>query len=256
MKVLTKKLFFVVVSLVLLSAASASLAQTTGCPTIEFKLSTPLPGVKEITQVDCASIGNYIVQLFTFGVYVAGFLSAIVMMIGGFLWLTAGGNSTQVSTAKSFFGGGLSGFVLILVSWTLLNTINPNLVKFKPLNITPISSSAPLTTGCQNYANKPDDLEAYAYVVSDQGKCGAAVEGTQCYCAEPKSTAVKCCYSNRTRGVPSSCGTLICVENVAEVPVNQVCPSAAPEEKLVSQSGRCEAELQAPDHPLCNLCSP
>jgi hypothetical protein len=129
-----------ILSLGLLLFAGAVNAQA--CPSIKFRQAISLPGVTSITEVDCSSIGNYIIDLYTLGVYVAAILAAVVMMVGGFLWLTAGGNSGQISTAKSYLGGALSGFVLILASWVLLNTINPNLTRFKPLNISKIGNVA------------------------------------------------------------------------------------------------------------------
>lgn len=128
-------------------------AQTTGCGGIPFVPQISIPGTQFVggveMTVDCKSLGTYISSLYTFSVYLASIISAVILMVGGFLWLTAGGNVNQVGTAKSYIAGALSGFVLLLLSWVLLNTINPNLVRFRPLNIAPISRvELPGSTGC------------------------------------------------------------------------------------------------------------
>src|SRR3989338_8098402 len=56
-------------------------------------------------------------------------------MIGGVLWIVAGGNATRVGEAKAWIGAALTGLVLALTSYLILNTVNPALVNFKTTNI-------------------------------------------------------------------------------------------------------------------------
>lgn len=76
---------------------------------------------------------NYIKAVYDYGLAVAGILATIVLMGGGLLWLTSTGNESRSSKAKELITGGLSGLVLLLSSWLLLNTINPQLLEFKPI---------------------------------------------------------------------------------------------------------------------------
>lgn len=73
---------------------------------------------------------RYITAIYNYGLAVAGILAAIMLMGGGFLWLSSGGNDSRVSKAKELITGSLGGLVLLLSSWTILNTINPQLLKF------------------------------------------------------------------------------------------------------------------------------
>ena len=86
---------------------------------------------------DCAIpwIGEYIVGVYKYIVYVMGIAAVVVLMIGGVRWLTAGGNSSAIEDAKGWITASLSGLVLALLSFVILQQINPNLTNFKPINI-------------------------------------------------------------------------------------------------------------------------
>src|SRR3989344_6166127 len=114
-----------------------------------------LPGMEELTPAEetscedskfsdaevftgCYSfpwIGQYIRNLYRFAVLASTFVAAIVLMVAGFLWLTAGGNSGQVSTAKEYITGAILGLCLMLGSYSVLYLINPDLTVFKALKI-------------------------------------------------------------------------------------------------------------------------
>jgi hypothetical protein len=58
-----------------------------------------------------------------------------MIMIGGLLYLTAGGSPERVGNAKSYIGNALIGLVLLLTSYVVLQTINPQLVQFSRFTI-------------------------------------------------------------------------------------------------------------------------
>jgi hypothetical protein len=62
---------------------------------------------------------------------VLGFLGVIavgIILMGGFKWMTGGGNEDKVGEAKKLLGAGVIGLIIILSSWAVatfvLNTIN------------------------------------------------------------------------------------------------------------------------------------
>jgi len=53
---------------------------------------------------------------------VLGFLGVIavgIILLGGFKWMTAGGNEDKVSEAKKLLGAGVIGLVIILAAWAV-----------------------------------------------------------------------------------------------------------------------------------------
>lgn len=48
-----------------------------------------------------------------------GTIAFIVFLIGGFLWMTARGNETQVETAKKYMFNGTLGVIIIIMAYSL-----------------------------------------------------------------------------------------------------------------------------------------
>jgi hypothetical protein len=91
-----------------------------------------IPGVPEKITFDGSTkpVAQYIQGVYKYAVGTVGIVAAIVLMYGGVIWLTAGGNSSRVDEAKSWIGAALTGLVLTMTSYLLLSTINPELVDF------------------------------------------------------------------------------------------------------------------------------
>ncbi|MDD4995235.1 MAG: pilin [Patescibacteria group bacterium] len=91
-------------------------------PNVE--LNVPIGGV-----TTARDIGSYIALLYNYLVGVAVIVAIVMIMYGGFRWVTAAGDSGKISEAKKTMVGAVVGLVLALFSYTLLNTINPALVR-------------------------------------------------------------------------------------------------------------------------------
>ena len=97
-----KKIFqgIIFIAVVAVAVAAHSALAAGNCGSIPFIPSLGIPGSPFLSNVpvnvDCTSIGTYIKSVYTFSIYVAGVVAAIMLMVGGFLWLTAGGNANQV----------------------------------------------------------------------------------------------------------------------------------------------------------------
>ena len=60
-----------------------------------------------------------------------GLLAFIALIIAGFLYLTSVGNPAKMKEAKDRVVWALGGLTLLLGSWLILNTINPQLTKLQ-----------------------------------------------------------------------------------------------------------------------------
>lgn len=54
----------------------------------------------------------------------------ILVAVGGYFYMTAGGSADRVQLGKSFIVAALSGIVLALTAWILLTTLNPQFTNF------------------------------------------------------------------------------------------------------------------------------
>jgi hypothetical protein len=80
-------------------------------------------------------LGEYIRDIYKYAVGIVGILAAVVLMFGGVVWLTAGGNQTRIGEAKAWIGASLTGLIIVLTSYMILYTVNPDLVRFRPIEI-------------------------------------------------------------------------------------------------------------------------
>ncbi len=78
-------------------------------------------------------LGEYIAGIYKYAIGIVGILAAVVLMIGGVMWIVAGGNATAIGEAKAWIGASLTGLIIALCSYTILYQVNPALVSFKPL---------------------------------------------------------------------------------------------------------------------------
>ncbi|MFH0956173.1 MAG: pilin [Candidatus Falkowbacteria bacterium] len=85
-------------------------------------------------------IAEYIRVVYKYAIGIVGILAAVVLMIGGVLWIVAGGNATMIGEAKAWIGASLTGLVLALSSYLILATVNPALVN---LVTTPVQNVQP-----------------------------------------------------------------------------------------------------------------
>ncbi len=118
-----KQMFAVLATLSML-APSLVLAQATPQITpndlgIQYGAGTGL-GNKDI-RVTIASIIRTAMSLL-------GIVAVVIVLIGGFKWMTAGGNEDQVGEAKSWIFSGVIGLAIILSAYALATYVINSLV--------------------------------------------------------------------------------------------------------------------------------
>ncbi|MFH1366955.1 MAG: pilin [Patescibacteria group bacterium] len=126
----------------------------------EIPLQVPIYGFTEPCQTEpyksqgkyCVNdIGEYISQFYKYFAGAAGILATVMILFSGFQWVTASGNASRIEKAKSTMNGALIGLVLTLTSYVLLRTINPDLVSFNSLYLTPVKSEYLSAVFCRQF---------------------------------------------------------------------------------------------------------
>ena len=97
-----------------------------------------------------ANLPLYIKKFYNFAVGVIAIVAVIMIMIGGLQWIFAAGNPTTITSAKSNISSAVSGLVLVLCSYVILYTINPNLVNLKLEPVAPIDTIEQSTNWCKD----------------------------------------------------------------------------------------------------------
>lgn len=80
-------------------------------------------------------IGDYVSAIYSFLAGVIAMIAAVMILYGGFQWMTASGNAGNVQKAKTTIYSSLIAIVLTLGSYLLLYTINPQLVQIRDLSL-------------------------------------------------------------------------------------------------------------------------
>ncbi len=150
-KLITLTLIFIFSVIVFLSFSKMTFAADDG---IKLKLQIPIPGLAQEITISGDTLGQYISAVYKFFVGALAIIAVVMIMIGGFQWLMAAGSSEKVSRAKETISGAIFGLILALTSYSLLYTINPNLVQFSSLTVEPIT-----TESLNAYCLKDSDCE-------------------------------------------------------------------------------------------------
>jgi len=78
-----------------------------------------------------ANIGSFIQYMYRYGILAASILAVVMIIVAGLQWTMSGGNTATIDSAKKRISGALVGLFLAVISYTILNTINPFLVNFR-----------------------------------------------------------------------------------------------------------------------------
>lgn len=81
----------------------------------------PLPGMSTTPDV-----GGFLKSFFTIIIVIAGILALIMIVVGGVTYITSDAFSKK-NDGKTYIANALTGLILALGAWIILNTINPNL---------------------------------------------------------------------------------------------------------------------------------
>ena len=72
---------------------------------------TIVPQIEGLTTVDIRVAAGSIIQLF---LGLLGLIALVIVLYGGFVWMTSGGNEEKISQAKKILSAGVIGLVIIL----------------------------------------------------------------------------------------------------------------------------------------------
>ncbi len=131
-----KKYIFIIILLFAISCALLAISYKPYAAMAQYKLETGLPPIAGQPSPS-EGLPQYINYLFIFGLGLIAFLALAQMMIGGLTYILAASNVADKIAAKDTIKQALIGLGLLLVSYLLLNTINPDLVNLRNPNLTP-----------------------------------------------------------------------------------------------------------------------
>jgi len=190
-------------------------------------------------------IADYIIAFYKYGIGIVGILATVVMMIGGIIWLTAGGSPEKINEAQSWIKSAITGLALALGSYLILATVNTDLVNFK---ITKIGTVTELNSKKESVNICQDNIGRKGYYDAS-GKCQMCKNiGTTCTnnsecCNNGCDSITKKCSAGAT-GAITSCSKQ---DKTGSLTVELI-PSNSP--TLIEAERRCKLPKSDPQS-LC-----
>ncbi len=92
---------------------------------------------------DGQSLGEFINNIYLVAISVVGVAVFVQFVIAGFTYLLAAGNVGEIGSAKEKMQNAVLGAILLLGSYLILNTINPDLTRTNIFNLDEIAKGIP-----------------------------------------------------------------------------------------------------------------
>lgn len=106
------------------------------------------------------NIGEFIQNIYNFSLVAIQILAVVVIIIAGAQWASSAGNAETIGKAKKRITGAVIGLIIALMSYVILNTINPATVKLRLPQVYMIREQVLPSKWCREL--KPETLFAYA----------------------------------------------------------------------------------------------
>jgi len=126
-----KKIIFLLILLGIFTLASSALALELVWP--------PPPGGTALS--DATTLPEMVEYFYRWGIALGGLAAFIALIWAGFQYLTSAGDPAKIKDAKDRITAAISGLVLLLASFLILNTINPELTTLEAPVIKPPSDT-------------------------------------------------------------------------------------------------------------------
>lgn len=118
------------------------------------------------TYASAVDIPSYIAALYRYGLGVGVTLAMVMVVVGGFQYMVARGNPSAIGAARGRITNAVLGLLLLLGSFTLLQTVNPDLVTMRNIIVPEIRT-------VETISNRCEDFNREEYIVTPtNGRCG------------------------------------------------------------------------------------
>ncbi len=115
-------------SIILLFIALSTLFFPTPSSAVDYHSLAPIDGyVQNINKIDDNTLGKYLDGMFKLGIALCTGLAVLMIIIGGIQYVSSDAWSKKTDGRERIFAA-LTGLLIALGSWVLLNTISPRLV--------------------------------------------------------------------------------------------------------------------------------
>lgn len=153
-----------------------------------IRLNTSIPGLGSLeselfspSRNDRILVGGfavYLAAIYKLIIIIAVILAFLVIVAAGYLWITAAGSAERVKSAQKMIGNAVIGIILAIVSYTILQLINPKIASLPTI--------APLRVPREEIEDRrigekcKKDEHCDSPLVCNQGVCAKKTQGDLC----------------------------------------------------------------------------
>ena len=202
------------------------------------KIGFCTPGYTAETQVDFggrksfSNFGDFIKWIYQYGVMIAGIFAVVMIINNGLKWVISGGSPEKIAEARKRIAQSLMGLFIVVLSYFILNAVNPYLVNMRLPQVWKINTIGLVPPYCDQvkgkmlsdksggqFTTEPADAKCgIEYYVEGGGEvtCFGSVcdEGSLCMPSEKKDPKTKkeirVCQQGVLGGGVSSPKSLMC----------------------------------------------
>lgn len=95
----------------------------------------PMENLPGFEGENIADFPTYVVTFYRMAIWLVGLSAMLMIVIGGFMYMSSAGNTSRISTAKTIIWDAIIGLVIALTAWLMLNVINQDLRNLRLNNI-------------------------------------------------------------------------------------------------------------------------
>ncbi len=67
-----------------------------------------------------ADLEDTVIKIIQWALGLLGLVAVVMILIGGFQWMTAGGNEEKVASAKKIISAAVIGLIIVLLAWAIV----------------------------------------------------------------------------------------------------------------------------------------
>ncbi|MEY4745095.1 MAG: hypothetical protein RL272_1040, partial [Candidatus Parcubacteria bacterium] len=144
-------------------------------------------GTTAQNYIDVPWISNYIAAVYRYAITIATVLAGVMFVVGGFQYVTAGGDAGRVQKGKQRITDALIGLLLTFGAFIILLTINPDLVSLTSLQLLSVKK---LPLSLYSYADPQSPNGQYQSAMVASGGPSGTLTASEAGSMPPPYTAL------------------------------------------------------------------
>jgi len=92
-------------------------------PAVSFAQATIQTGIGTTFGLNTADLQSTVIKIVQWVLTLLGLIAVIMILYGGFVWLTAGGNEEKVASAKKVISAAIIGLIIVLLAWAIVTFV-------------------------------------------------------------------------------------------------------------------------------------